>query len=306
MLAILSRSLTLILVIVSGYFFKKIGIFSKERDFPTLSNLILYVTLPSVIITNLNGLRFSPTLLVLSIFGFLCNWIYIIIANFAGKNTGESSFLVLNINGYNIGNFALPFITFFLGGGTTTLAISLFDVGSTMMVLGGNYILARQINNNSNTFNMRELINTFLKTPTILVYLIMIFLSLTNLNLPNLIVDLAEIAGVSNTFLAMFLIGIALEFNFKKENIRKISKYMLLRYIPAFILASFVMFLPIMDIEIKYAISILLFAPVASSATIFTNLLDGNTQLSAQINSMSIILSIIMMSSVMFYISLIQ
>ena len=56
--------------------------------------------------------------------------------DFIGKSRTEQSFMILNINGYNIGNFSLPFISFFLEG-MPILAISLFDAGSAIMVMGG-------------------------------------------------------------------------------------------------------------------------------------------------------------------------
>lgn len=55
MFNILYKSLTLILIIVLAYFLKSLGLFSKERDFAALSNIILYITLPSAILINLNA-----------------------------------------------------------------------------------------------------------------------------------------------------------------------------------------------------------------------------------------------------------
>ena len=47
----------------------------------------------------------------------------------------------MNVAGYNIGNFTMPFIQGFLG--TTGLAAaSLFDTGNSFICLGGAYSLA--------------------------------------------------------------------------------------------------------------------------------------------------------------------
>lgn len=285
----------LILVIILGYVMKSLGVFSKERDFLTVSNLVLYVTLPSAIMIKLNGLRFPPILLIISIFGFLCNWLYIFIAKRFGQNKNEQSFMALNINGYNIGSFALPFIAFFLEG-LPILAISLFDAGSTIMVLGGNYAMAKSFKEENPKFNLPELLKAVVKSPTIIVYITMVIMSLLQLNLPTVVVDVAEITGAANTLLAMFLIGLALEVKLDFEYMKKVFKYLSLRYIPAIILSISVLFVPFLSSGIKLGLSVLLLAPIAGSAPIFTGLLDGDTELSAQVNSFSIILSIILIS----------
>lgn len=274
---------------------KSMGVFSKERDFATISNLVLYVTLPSAIMIKLNGLRFPPILLLLSIFGFLCNWLYLFIAKRFGKDKEEQSFMALSINGYNIGSFALPFIAFFLEG-LPILAISLFDAGSTTMVLGGNYSMAKNFKEDNAKFNLPDLLRTIVKSPTIIVYFTMVILSLLSLNLPTVIIDIAEITGAANTFLAMFLIGVALEVKLDLEYMKKVFKYLSLRYIPAIILSMGVLFIPFLSSGIKLGLSVLLLAPIAGSAPIFIGLLDGDVELSAQVNSLSIITSIFLIS----------
>lgn len=288
--------MVLILVIVLGYFLKKAGLLSREKDFSTISKIVLYVTLPAAIITNLNGLRFPAFLLFISLFGFLCNWLYVFFAKKFGKTNTEKGFMAINVNGYNIGNFALPFIAFFLEG-LPILAISLFDAGNSVMVLGGNYAVAQNFKDGDADFNFKNLFQTILRAPTILVYFVMVTLSLFSLNLPVLLFDVAEIVGAANTFLSMLLIGVALEFNFGKNELKQMYKFLLIRYIPAIALSIIVLWMPLLGHEIKLGLSVLLLGPVAGSAPIFTDLLDGNVELSAQFNSVSIVLSILLISS---------
>lgn len=296
MFEILQKSLVLILVIVLGYALKKIGLFSQEKDFSTLSKLVLYITLPSAIITNLNGLRFPIYLLFISLFGFLCNWLYILLSKQFGRDKEEKAFMAINLNGYNIGNFALPFIAYFLEG-LPILAISLFDAGNSVMVLGGNYAMAKNFKENDANFDFRSLFESIVKSPTIIVYFVMVTLSLLSLNLPPFVADVAGIIGSANTFLAMFLIGLALEFNFGREDLKKMSKYLTLRYLPAILLSLLILWLPFLQPEVKLGLSVLVLAPVAGSAPIFTNLLESDLELSGQFNSVSILLSILFISS---------
>ena len=296
MLGIIYNSLILILVIVIGYGAKKVGIVSSERDFPTISKLILYITLPSAIITNLNGLRFPPALLVISLFGLFCNWVYIMVGKTVGEDKEEKSFMVINVNGYNIGNFAFPFIAFFLEG-LPILAISLFDAGNAVMTMGFNYATAKSIKSDTGKMDFLDLFRTVIKSPTVIVYAIMVSLSLLSINLPNMVLEVASIAAGANTFLAMFLIGVALELNINRKYLKKLLKFAFFRYATAFVLAALVFLIPFFPIEIKHTLVLILFAPTPGAATIFTGLIDGDVRLAAQFNSLSIIISIILMSS---------
>lgn len=303
MLSILYRSSILIFIIVLGYLLKSFRLFSKERDFVTLSNIILYITLPAAILTNLNGLRFQTSLLLISIFGFLCNWMYVFIARKFGKDKNEQSFLVLGINGYNIGNFSLPFISFFLEG-IPILAVSLFDAGSAIMELSGNYAIAEGIQKEETSFSIAGLLKKIVQSPPILAYILMVVLSLASINLPAVIVDIASIIGNANTFLAMFMIGVVLDLDFDRHRLSTLLKYMALRYVPALLLAVIISFIPLIPNEIEYALILILMAPVSGSATIFVGFLKMDVELAAQINSLSIISSVVLMSSYFVYLGL--
>lgn len=303
MFTILYQSGILVLIILLGYFLKLFRLFSKERDFVTLSNIILYITLPAAILTNLNGLRFQISLLLISIFGFLCNWMYIVVARKAGKDKEEQSFLALSLNGYNIGNFSLPFISFFLEG-IPILAVSLFDAGSAIMGLSGNYAVAEGIQKEETSFSIKGLLKKMLQSPPILAYLLMVGLSLASINLPAVVVDIASIIGSANTFLAMFMIGVVLDLDFDRQRLSTLLKYMGLRYVPALLLAVIISTISWLPNEIEYALILILMAPVSGSATIFVGFLEMDVELSAQMNSLSIIFSVVLMSSYLVYLGL--
>lgn len=295
---ILYRSIILIFIIGLGNVMKAFNLFTKEKDFSTIAKIILYITLPSAIITNLNGLRFPPYLILISFVGFFSNWLYIVVSEKMGRNKQEKAFMALNINGYNIGNFALPFIAFFLEG-IPILAISLFDAGSAVMVMGGNYAIADNIKNDGGKIKVQSLLKIMITSPAVITYGIMILCSLLSVNLPSIIIDFASIIGGANTFLSMFMIGIILNLTFDKEKIGKLIKYVSIRYIIALAVAILVFFLPFISTEIKQTLVLLLFAPVAGTAPIFTQQLNSDTELSAQLNSLSIVLSIVIMSSLL-------
>ena len=132
----------------------------------------------------------------------------------------------------------------------------------------------------------------------------MVTLSLTSIDLPVVVTDFTEIIGGANTFLAMFIIGIALELNFEKENITRLMKYATLRYVPAIAISFLVSIIPMIPREIQYTLILILLAPIAGSAPIYTKRIGNDIELSAQVNSLSIILSILLMSFYLIYLGI--
>ena len=75
------------------------------------------------------GLGFGLTYMAL---GWLLNF---------RRGKAQAAFAMLNLPGYNIGTFALPFTQEFLGP-VGVLTTSLFDVGNACICLGGSHAMA--------------------------------------------------------------------------------------------------------------------------------------------------------------------
>ena len=116
MLDILVRAGSFITIIILGYFLKRIGFF-KQEDFSILSKITIRITLPCAIITSFAGKTIDPALLVLSFLAIGCGLLYVLIGFLMNrKNSREQqSFEMLNLPGYNIGTFVIPFAQSFLG-----------------------------------------------------------------------------------------------------------------------------------------------------------------------------------------------
>lgn len=289
----------LILVIVAGHVLTRMGIFDPEEDFDTISKMVMRFTLPCAVMVKLDGTTFQLNFLWICVLGFACNWIYLGVAYLWGRNRTERSFMAINLNGYNIGNFALPFISYFLDG-LPILAVSLFDAGSTLMVMGGNYAVARTYRGDESNIEIPKLLRSLL-SPTGAVYLLMMFLGYFNLRLPQLVIDAAGVAGGANTFLSMFMIGIALNIVLPKGNISLLVRTLFGRYTIATAIACFIYFVLPFDLEIRQALVILSFAPVAGLAPSFTRLLKEDFELSAAINSLTILFSMVIMSGLFIF-----
>lgn len=298
MLVTLLKAVTLVSIIVLANIMTSLGLFEKVRDFDTISKTVFYLTLPCAIISNLNGLKLSPYLLFISVIGLLCNILYLAMSYFLGRNRHEKSFLMLNMNGYNIGNFFMPFISYFFSE-FAILAVSLFDAGSAFMVLGGNYGVAKSIGQSDSKIDLVFIGRTMLSSPSVVVYILMISLSLLSLQLPTFIIDITTIIGNANTFLSMFMIGLALELNLDRSHYQLISRALVGRYLVASILSVMLYYLLPFNLEVRQTLAILVFAPVSGVATLYTRMLGENFELSAVINSLSIIISIVIMSTLL-------
>ena len=81
-----------------------------------ISKIVVNVTLPAAIIVNLQFLEVKNQLLLLIIAGLLLNLVMIIIGHFLSKKQDqvEREFLMYGVSGYNIGNFAIPFVNCFM------------------------------------------------------------------------------------------------------------------------------------------------------------------------------------------------
>ena len=209
---------------------------------------------------------------------------------------------VLNLPGYNIGCFTLPFVQSFLGptGGGGT---SLFDAGNAFVCLGGAYGIASTIKDGRG-FSPRRIGRALLTSVPFLSYIIMVTLNLAHISLPSPILSCAGVIANANSFMAMLTIGVGFRLSGDRGQLRYIVKMLLARYgIAAALALGCYYWLP-MSLEVRQALVILLFSPIGSAVPGFTAQLKGDTGLSCTLNSIAIVCSIVIivaLLSVMLY-----
>ena len=196
----------------------------------------------------------------------------------------------MNLTGYNIGNFTMPFTRDFLGpiGAITT---SLFDTGNAFACLGGAYGIAASVKNGKG-FDFKFLAKKLFTSVPFLCYLIMVTLNLAKIRLPSPIISWARIMGNANAFVAMLMIGVGFKLTGGKSQAGYIVKHLLVRYGIATVLALVFYFLLPFQLEVRQALVILVFSPIASAAPAFTGDLGEDVGLASALNSISIICSI--------------
>ena len=292
MLDILIKAACYIAIILLGILLRAVGFF-KEEDFPVLSKIVVRITLPAAIISAAAGREIDPSLLSLALLGFGGGVIYMVLGYLVYNHEGKAgrAFGLLNLPGYNIGTFALPFTQSFLGA-TGILATGLFDVGNAFICLGGAFGVATTIKA-GNGFDVKRVVKALSRSVPFLAYIITVTMNLARIPIPGFIAECARIIAGGNAFLAMLMIGVGFKLNLRKEQLGLIGKMLLTRYSVATILALAYYFLLPFDLEVRQTLVILSFAPIGSAVPGFTSELGGDVGLSCSINSMAILISIV-------------
>ncbi len=296
MLAILTKAICLILIIVLGYVLKKVGVFKKE-DFPIFSHIVLDITLPGAIITNFSTFSFDFSMLFLAFLALGC----CILLSAAGwflfrrRSTEDGAFAIINCSGYNIGCFTMPYVQSFLGP-TAVVAGYIFDAGNAVVANGGAYGVASSLSSGGK-ISFRFVGRKLLTSVPFMTYITMLLLSSLHVSIPSPVVTLAGIAGSANSFMAMLMLGVGFELSLERRYLSKIGKILLLRYSLSAVLALvFYFFLPF-PLEIRQVLTAIAFGPICSAAVPYTGKLGGDVGLSGAINSCSIVISIVLITA---------
>ena len=289
---ILSRAGSFIAIIVLGYVLKKVGVF-KEEDFGVLSKICIRITLPAAIITSFAGKQIDPELLLLLFLGIGCGVVYICLGFLLNRNNSreQKAFDILNLPGYNIGCFTMPFAQSFLGP-MGVIATSLFDSGNAFICLGGAFGVASSVKDGKG-FDFKRIVKALGRSVPFMTYLIMVAMNLMKLSVPGMVLECATIVGGANSFMAMFMIGVGFKLTLAdREQLSKILRILGVRYGLGAVFALIFYFVLPFDIQVRQALVILAFSPIGSAVPPFTAELGGDVGLSSAINSMAIVISI--------------
>lgn len=296
---VLVNAAAYVAIIILGYVLKRGGLF-QASDFRILSKIVLNITLPAAVIANFSKLKLDLSLLSLVGVGLVCTLVLVGIGYVVGKSQGPraQAFNMQNFSGFNIGVFALPFILNFVGP-VGVAAICLFDVGNSLLVMGGTYALAATVMYKNETFSWVTFMKTVFSSTTMIVYLTMTVLSLFHWSLPGEVLVFTDKIAVANGFVAMLMIGIGFELHLERSKVARIVQALVVRLSFAALLAVLFYYVSPFSLEVRQALVLLAFSPIPASATAFTAKLDGDIALSSTLNSLAIVVSIVMMTGLL-------
>ena len=290
---VLMKAFAFVFIIALGYGLKRIGFFHAQ-DFYLLSRVNIKITLPAAIIANFSKITMDMSMLIVCGVGIACNAATMAVGYLIsiGKDRNEKAFDMLNLTGYNIGNFTMPFVQSFLGP-IGFAATSLFDAGNSVMCTGITFSLASAVNGGEEKSSVKTILRTLVSSVPFDAYVIMTILAALHLRLPKVVTLFAETAGNANAFLALLMIGIGFEIHMDKEKIAEILKILIVRYGIGLAFSLGFFFLLPFSLEIRQALALVVLGPVSSVSPAFTGKLGGDVELSSAINSLTIVVSIV-------------
>lgn len=280
-----------IAIILLGIALRRIGFFKKE-DFNVLAKIVIRITLPAAIIVSAAGRQVSFSILTITLIGLLGGVIYMVQGYLMNRKgtPSQKAFGLLNMAGYNIGNFAMPFTQSFLGP-AGVLTTSLFDVGNAFVCLGTAYGIATAIKQGGKP-DLRPVGKALIRSVPFMTYVITTLMSLLGVSFPGPVISLAQVIANANVFLAMLMIGVGFHLEADKTQLGKVAKILAIRFGTAAVLALIYYFVLPFDLITRQTLVILAFSPVSTATPGFTADLGEDAGLSSAINSISIVCSI--------------
>ncbi|OJG88078.1 hypothetical protein RV13_GL003151 [Enterococcus raffinosus] len=290
----------LFVIILIGYLTKRLNLLMKA-DGTTISKIVVNVTLPAAIIVNLQSLEVKNQLLLLIAAGLVLNLVMIIIGHFFSKKQEqvEREFLMYSVSGYNIGNFAIPFVQSFMPLAIPIL--SFFDIGNSVMLAGGSNVVIEGISgSNGQRPSAKMVLGRLGRSVPFLCYLIMLFFRMVKLDLPPAVFQIAQPIASANTFLSMFMIGLFLELRLPKKDLALVLRVLVIKYASGILLAVVFMLLPI-PMMIKIVLCLVSVGPIPTFAVINSVAAGMRAEVVGFTSSLSFLVSLPLMTGLLLF-----
>ena len=290
--------LYIILIIALGYLLKRFKIL-QEKDGEVIAKIIFKITLPALVLVTFDKVKIETSLILIPIIVIL----YGLITTFFGllffkneERERKGSFLMLS-SGFNVGLFAFPLV-FAIWGMNGLTYFSMFDVGASFIVFGVAYILGSYFSEEGLTLYPVEILKKLGKSIPLMTYLIASILNLSQIHLPEILINVANTLSGANMPLSLLLLGIYLNFNFEKQTIKPVLKYLTFRYSFGLLFGIALFYFLPFDEMFRYTVLIGLLLPAAASAITFAVEFKYSTEsirLIATISNITIVISIVIL-----------
>lgn len=301
MAEVLSKAITFILIILTGYLLKKRGFFSPT-DYQLVAKIVLNISLPCAVITSFAHFKMDYSLILAVLLGLGGNVLMFIIALLLTRRETNAAkiFYTFSLAGNNIGCFGMPFVQAFLSP-FSVIALCMFDVGNSIMCTGLTYALTASCvgyaDGHKDKFSLSNITDKLLHSVPFLVYIIMLLLSVAGVHLPKSIYTLTQIVGSANPFLSMLMLGMMFEIALDKKALGYVRELFCVRYAVYILLAAgFLYFHPFVQ-EVNYAMALGFLAPATAIGPIFVEKLGGNVPLASFFNSITIVTSVVIFTA---------
>ncbi|GEQ05677.1 AEC family transporter [Staphylococcus gallinarum] len=287
----------IILLIALGYTLKRINYF-KANDSQVFSTLVLNVTLPSLVIVNLNKADLDVSLSILPImmiaYGIIAKiivvWFFLKYDNHVRGATG------MMMASLNIGLFAYPLVEA-IWPESGMIYFGMADIGGAIIMFGVTYFVGSYFSSGGDSFDFKYLGKNLLRSVPLMTYIIMFILNMANIHFPKPVIDFFTVLSGANMPLSMILLGLMLNFSIDRRFLPIALKYIGIHYglgIIAGLLVHF--FLPVSDNMVKTTLQVAWLLPVGVAIIPYSIQFKYKTlPLVGMVTNLTIVISIVIL-----------
>lgn len=299
MQSVLLRALSLSLVLVIGILFRSAGLVPREAGM-AVKKLALYLTVPAMIITNFSKVGdIGGEMFLVMLLGLLTNVVMLAVGMLLSrkKPKGKRALYMNCIPSYGLGTFTIPFIQNFLSP-VAAVSASIFDVGNSIMCLGTTYAFtAEYLSEKKTGVDLPAFVKRLFSSPPFVTYITVYILTAVHIRIPDVVLSLIEPAASANAFMCMMMLGLLFELELKREYLWELVKLLLYRNLFAVVFALIFYFALPLDLAIRQALVLMVFSPVAATATVYAGMCGGDEGMASAASSVSIIVSLIVLTA---------
>ena len=292
------KTLIMVITIFLGWLLRRLNILQRN-DAHVISKILMNITLPCVVVTNINGIELGWDILMAVIIGVLANFFFFAQTYLFSRadDPDDRVVKVFSFSSFNIGSYVIPLLT----GAITPHAMAgvlAFNYGGTSFFTYGMPPVVASIAYGVKGESIgRRLWNSLSRNTTLLTCIVMITLSLLKLRLPESIVGVFRSIGGANTTLAMLLIGLLLNLKLPQDERGICLKIVAVRFSCAVVCGLCIWFFaPVAD-DMRRALTLTVFAPIASVMPALALHCGYNGSRVAVVNSMYMVVSVISMTA---------
>lgn len=321
--------LSFLLIIAAGYLFKRTGRF-RERDYRIVQRIVFGITIPCVIINSFVGAEHDTGLLWITLFSFLCSSIPLVImyAVTWRKPVEERAFEMLNVTGFNTGNFCMPVIQAYYGP-TAVITAVMFDIGNSAVIssfmnvfttgtlhISPDKPLSEQAHPRGATrlpavrpttpearrlarrAQLRRALRSLFSSLPFDIYIVMVALMLAHVQLPGWLGQVTAPGANANSFCSMLMVGMLMELPSDWDEVRSVVRVIGWRFLVEAVCAAAAWFLLPFDATTRKIVMMLCLSPCTVFGTLFTDRVLGNARLAGFTLSVTAVISLACTSAV--------
>ncbi|MFR0619808.1 AEC family transporter [Bifidobacterium thermophilum] len=322
----LIQPVTLLLIIMVGYAFKRFGLFGP-RDYRVLQTAEFDLILPGAIIYSFATQPHDIRLLWISLFGFAAAAVppMLIFLFTRHRPVSQRAFIMLNGAGFNVGCFCFPVLQAFYGSAALVPA-AMFDIGNCIMVAAGTNVLTQTLLHIAPGMTLaeqhagdaptlpyrrpsdrdakrlarrtlgRRIVRGFVSSVSFDVYMVMIVLMIAGVRIPSGIADIAQPFANANSLCAMLMVGMLMDVPAGRADVRAVAEVLLWRLPCGIAFAAAAWFLLPFGAEVRQAVALCCLAPIAVFSTMFTDKVLGNARLAGFSLALTAVVSLTLMT----------